>query len=212
MAKKIILADQGEAEIIEKKSKFIGYCAPVESEEEAQAFVAAIKKKHWDATHNVYAYQIGAQNEIQRSTDDGEPSGTAGRPVLEVIKGSGLADTAVVVTRYFGGILLGTGGLVRAYSKAAQAALSATPKAELKEGVFVCLFLDYENMGKVENYLIREKVIIDHIDYKNSAVIYCLVPQDETEVFLKRLQEAFPGGINYTIQEETFWLRQVIQD
>lgn len=212
MTKKIVLAQQGEGEIIEKKSKFIGYCAPVNSEEEAQAFIAAIKKKHWDATHNVYAYQIGTQNEIQRSTDDGEPSGTAGRPVLEVIKGSGLADTAVVVTRYFGGILLGTGGLVRAYSKAAQAALSATPKAELKEAWSICVFLDYEIMGKVENYLIREKIIIDHIDYKNSAVIYCLVPQDETDVFLKRLQEYFPEGINYAIQEKTTWLRQVICD
>ncbi|MEE0775862.1 MAG: YigZ family protein, partial [Bacillota bacterium] len=116
MADKIILAKDAEVELIEKKSRFIGYCSIAHSEEEAQSFIESIKKKHWDATHNVYAYQIGKHSEIQRSTDDGEPSGTAGRPVLEVIKGEGLTDAVVVVTRYFGGTLLGTGGLVRAYS------------------------------------------------------------------------------------------------
>ncbi|MDO4542050.1 MAG: YigZ family protein [Bacillota bacterium] len=211
MANKIILAAPAEGEITEKKSKFIGYCANVSNEEEAQEFVASIKKQNWDATHNVYAYQIGEYNEIQRSSDDGEPSGTAGRPVLEVIKGSGLSDTAIVVTRYFGGILLGTGGLVRSYSKAAQAALDGARRCELRKGEMIGIFLDYDLLGKVENYLIRSGVNIDHIDYLNNAAIYCLVAKDEREDFIKRLREMFPHDLNYTICNDDIWLRRVIE-
>lgn len=206
MLKKIIVAKNAEAEIIEKKSKFIAYCGHVSNQDEAQAFIDSIKKKNWNATHNVYAYQIGINGELQRSSDDGEPSGTAGRPVLEVIKGSGLSDIIVVVTRYFGGILLGTGGLVRAYSKAAQAALDVAEKEQLFEGKTVCLFLDYENLGKVENYLIREQIAIDHIEYKNNAAIFCLIPCGEEDEFLNKLQDTFPHGINYTVAQETKWL------
>ena len=110
----------GEGEIVEKKSRFIATVKPVDSEEEASAFIAEMKKKYWDARHNCSAFVIGEHNEIQRSSDDGEPAGTAGHPMLDVLLGEGIHNTAVVVTRYFGGTLLGTGGLVRAYSKSVQ--------------------------------------------------------------------------------------------
>ena len=115
----------GEAELVIEKSQFISYAAPAATEEEALEFIQAIKKKHRDATHNVPAYVIGENNDIQRFSDDGEPSGTAGVPMLEVLKKEDLRDTVLVVTRYFGGIKLGTGGLVRAYTKAAKLALEA---------------------------------------------------------------------------------------
>ena len=121
----LTLAGPAAAELVEKKSRFIGYAAPVADEAAALAFVQEIKARHRDATHNCYAYQAGDNDQFQRSSDDGEPSGTAGRPILEVIRGRGLKNTAVVVTRYFGGILLGTGGLVRAYGAAAKQALEA---------------------------------------------------------------------------------------
>ena len=111
---------QAEAEIVEKKSRFIATVRPVKTEEEAKAFIEEMKKKYWNATHNVFAYQIGERNELQRFSDDGEPQGTAGMPVLSVLKGEDIKDTAIVVTRYFGGTLLGTGGLVRAYGHSAK--------------------------------------------------------------------------------------------
>lgn len=206
MGEKIILAKNADAELIEKKSRFIGHCAIVHNEEEAQAFIDTIKKQYWDATHNVYAYQIGSHCEIQRSTDDGEPSGTAGRPVLEVIKGENLTDTVVVVTRYFGGTLLGTGGLVRAYSKAAHMAIKAAGKARFTEASIVCLFMDYDLLGKVQNYLLREMIVIDHIEYQNNAAVFCHVEQNIVNDFCRRLKEIFPHGMNYSILEGITWL------
>ena len=159
------IEDFGTDEFVEKKSKFIGYIKHVETEDEANEFIGSIKSKHWDAKHNVYAYIIGENSAIQRSTDDGEPAGTAGRPVLEVIKGENLTNVAIVVTRYFGGILLGTGGLVRAYGKAAKLAVENCVKVRpiLMKTVAICA--DYELVGKIQNHLIQNNVIIDHIEY-----------------------------------------------
>ena len=134
----------GEGEIVEKKSRFIATVKPVDSEEEASAFIAEMKKKYWDARHNCSAFVIGEHNEIQRSSDDGEPAGTAGHPMLDVLLGEGIHNTAVVVTRYFGGTLLGTGGLIRAYTNAAKEALSVCRLGELTEGVHA--FLDVINI------------------------------------------------------------------
>ena len=125
----------GEAEIVEKKSRFIGTVRPVESEEEAFAFLEEMRKKYWDATHNCFAFVAGERREWVRAADDGEPSGTAGRPMLDVLLGEDLYNTAVVVTRYFGGTLLGTGGLVRAYSRAVQEALKSCVILEKRHGV-----------------------------------------------------------------------------
>lgn len=207
MADKRILAKNSEAELIEKKSKFIAYCRNVSSEEEAQDFISEIKKKNWNATHNVYAYQIGENGEIQRSSDDGEPSGTAGRPVLEAIKGAAVSDTAVVVTRYFGGILLGTGGLVRAYGKSAQMALEEGGVVRLTEADTICFFMDYDVLGKAENFLIREGYTIDHIEYQNSAVIYCITEKAKTESLLLKIKENFPQSIQFVVLEEKRWIR-----
>ena len=126
----------GEGEIIEKKSRFIATVRPVESEEEALAFIEEMSKKYWDARHNCYVYSVGMNREATRCSDDGEPSGTAGRPMLDVILGQDIYNVAVVVTRYFGGVLLGTGGLVRAYSLAVQTGLAASTVIDEKTGDF----------------------------------------------------------------------------
>ena len=118
-----ILYKEGEAEISEKKSRFIAHIAPAQTEEEAQAFIEKIKKQYWDARHNCYAYIIGDKGQIQRFSDDGEPQGTAGKPILDIIAATGLVNCLIIVTRYFGGVLLGTGGLIRAYQASAKAGL-----------------------------------------------------------------------------------------
>lgn len=146
-----------EGEIIEKKSRFIATVRLVETEEEALAFIEEMKKKYWNATHNCFAYVIGERRECVRCSDDGEPSGTAGKPMLDVLLGEELYNTAVVVTRYFGGTLLGTGGLVRAYSKAVQEGLAQSDLIEKQYGNILEIGTDYNGVGKIQ-YLIREKI------------------------------------------------------
>ncbi len=140
----------GQGEITEKKSRFIATVREVKSEEEAQAFVEEMKKKYWDARHNCYAYVIGEHREYTRCSDDGEPGQTAGRPMLDVLLGEELYNTAVVVTRYFGGVLLGTGGLVRAYSKAVQEGLANSCVIEKKHGVLLSVDTDYNGLGRIQ--------------------------------------------------------------
>ena len=141
-----ILYKGGEGELIEKKSRFIATTRPVESEEEALAFIAEMKKKYWDATHNCSAFVIGDRQQIQRCSDDGEPQGTAGRPMLDVLLGEDIHNMAVVVTRYFGGTLLGTGGLVRAYSKSVQVGLEASEVIEKRSGFLLKMAADYHGI------------------------------------------------------------------
>ena len=139
----------GQGEITEKKSRFIATICPVHSEEEALAFIEKTKKKYWDARHNCYAYILGETQSCMRSSDDGEPQGTAGHPMLDVLCGQQLYDVAVVVTRYFGGVLLGTGGLVRAYSQAVQEGLLHCEIIEKKKGIPVEIVTDYTGLGKL---------------------------------------------------------------
>ena len=202
MTKWITIADTGEGEFFEKKSKFIGYAKHVETEEDANVFIGEIKAKHWDAKHNVYAYVLGENGNTQRSTDDGEPSGTAGRPILEIIKGENLTNTVIVVTRYFGGILLGTGGLVRAYSKAAKLALENSKKVRpvLMRSIAVCA--NYDLAGKIENFLIQKEIDIDHIDYLNNVMIYCLIPGSEEKQFSAMLNQQFQADIPCHVMAE----------
>ena len=145
----------GEGELIEKKSRFIATVIPAESEEEALAFIEAMKKKYWNATHNCSAYVIGEKGQLKRCSDDGEPSGTAGRPMLEVLEGEGIRNVAVVVTRYFGGTLLGTGGLVRAYSASVKAGLASSVIITKIPGVKLKIETDYTGLGKIQ-YLLGE--------------------------------------------------------
>ena len=146
----------GTGEIVEKKSRFIATVRPVKNEEEALAFLEEMRKKYWDARHNCYAYSIGKNREFTRCSDDGEPSGTAGRPMLDVILGEDIYNVAVVVTRYFGGVLLGTGGLVRAYSKAVQEGLAGSIVIEKKKGISLKVTTDYTGIGRIQ-YIAGER-------------------------------------------------------
>ncbi|WP_373893391.1 YigZ family protein [Virgibacillus sp. CBA3643] len=165
---------EGSDQIIIQKSRFIGYVRRVESEEAAQDFIQEIKKKHHDATHNCSAYLIGEHDQIQKANDDGEPSGTAGVPILEVLKKQGLKDTAIVVTRYFGGIKLGAGGLIRAYGSTTSQAIQTTGivKRQLMQGFSVNV--DYSLLGKLENVLRNSDHILETINYmeKVELIVY----------------------------------------
>ena len=182
----------GEAEIIEKKSRFIATVKPVESEEEALEFVAAIKKKYWNATHNCFAYVAGERQQLQRCSDDGEPQGTAGRPMLDVLLGEGVHNAAVVVTRYFGGTLLGTGGLVRAYSKAVQEGLKNSCILEKTKGVLLKINTVYNGIGKLQYLLGQRGLQITASDFTDVVQIETLVPTDA----LEELKEAVTEGTN----------------
>lgn len=156
----IKLIEGAEGEIVEKKSRFIAQIAPVETEEEAYAFIEKIKKKHYDARHNCFAFSVGAEMPLLRFSDDGEPQGTAGKPMLELIQNSGIHDICVVVTRYFGGTLLGTGGLVRAYTQATKEALEACTTKLMQQLLPVLIRTNYTDMGKIQYILNTRQVAI----------------------------------------------------
>lgn len=168
-----------------QKSRFISYVNHIENETQAQDFVNQIRKKHFDATHNCYAYIIGEHSDTQKSNDDGEPSGTAGVPILEVLKKNELSDVVVVVTRYFGGIKLGAGGLIRAYGKSATLGLEAS--VIVKKSVFNCynLSMDYDLLGTLENYLHQKEIRIKDKNYTDKVDITILLPQNDSENTLK---------------------------
>lgn len=182
----------GEGELIEKKSRFIATVTPVESEEEALAFIAAMKKKYWNASHNCFAYVIGENYELQRCSDDGEPQGTAGRPMLDVLLGEEIHNAAVVVTRYFGGTLLGTGGLVRAYSKSVQEGLRASTVIEKKVGALLKIRTDYNGIGKIQYLLGQRGLVIVDSEYTDIVTVETLVPQEQ----IRELREAVTEGTN----------------
>ncbi|MEG1704438.1 MAG: YigZ family protein [Niameybacter sp.] len=185
----ITIAGEGYAEIVEKKSRFIASVFPIESQEEADLILAKLRKKYWDATHNCFAYQIGERDEIQRFSDDGEPQGTAGKPILDVLKGHQIKNTLIVVTRYFGGTLLGTGGLVRAYGKGAKEGILA---AGLIEKMRVCLFtleMSYPLSGKVQYLLNDQNYIIRDTLYTEVVRFVVEVEMGEEEAFTDWLIE-----------------------
>lgn len=171
----------GSDEVIINKSRFIGYAKPISSEDEAIEFIEKINTKHKDATHNVYAYAFGENSNIQRYSDDGEPSGTAGIPVLEVIKKEDLRNVVVVVTRYFGGIKLGAGGLVRAYTKGAKIGIEAGTLVEKVLYRRIKARMDYTLYGKVENDLLSEGYIIDETIYDDAVNIVVLCDFEREE-------------------------------
>ncbi len=208
MADLLTLAKTGAAAYSEKKSKFLGYARPVDSEAAAAAFIDEIKRRHWDARHTVYAYVVGPNGETQRSTDDGEPAGTAGRPILEIIKGEGLTDTVIVVSRYFGGVLLGTGGLVRAYGKAAQLALADTAKIRKVQGKKVAICADYDLIGKIEHFLLQKGYRIEDVEYKSNAVLYCLIKKTEVDAFFALLAQEFQTKLDCAVLEEEHWFTE----
>jgi uncharacterized YigZ family protein len=183
----------GEGEIVEKKSRFIATIIPIQTEEDAISFIEATKKKYWDARHNCSAYVIGTNNEVQRCSDDGEPSQTAGKPMLDVLLGEGVHNTCVVVTRYFGGTLLGTGGLVRAYSKAVQEGIKNCVVAEKKYGTKLLVETDYNGIGKIQYILGQRGLTILSSDYTDKVQITALVPIQEVEEVEAAITEATSG-------------------
>lgn len=190
-----ILKTGGSGEIIEKKSRFIATLAPVTSEEEALAFIEETKKKYWDARHNCTALVIGDRAQITRCNDDGEPSGTAGKPMLEVLMGAEIRNVAVVVTRYFGGTLLGTGGLVRAYTQAVQAGLDASTVATMLYGVELQVTTDYNGIGKIQYILGQMGLGIMESEYTDIVCMKLLIPYEAKEKLCKELIEATAGKV-----------------
>lgn len=201
-----IVIEGGEGEIIEKKSRFIATVQPVETEEEAVAFIDSMKKKYWDARHNCSAFVIGSRNELTRCSDDSEPSGTAGRPMLEVLLGQELHNVAVVVTRYFGGVLLGTGGLVRAYTKAVQEGLANSQIATLAYGTLVSIETDYNGIGKLQYILGKAGVAIQNSEYTDVVKLKVFLLQEQKEKILKEMTEATAGKCKFEEVESKYEL------
>lgn len=162
-------------EFTEKKSRFIGYAKPVSTEDEAIEFIKKIRSKHSDARHNVYAYKV-RENNIQRYSDDGEPAGTAGIPVLDVINKEGITDVCIVVTRYFGGTLLGAGGLLRAYTKGAKIAVDASVVTERSYCFLYSVNIDYSMLSAVRKEADAMGLIVDDIKYENDVTVFVFVP------------------------------------
>lgn len=188
-----ILYEGGEGEIIEKKSRFIATTRPVGSEEEANAFIGEMKKKYWDARHNCSAFVIGRRHELTRCSDDGEPAQTAGRPMLEVLLGQDIHDAAVVVTRYFGGTLLGTGGLVRAYTAAVKEGLKNSVIMTKQPGLLIDIRTDYSGLGKLQYICSQIRIPILNTVYSETVEAELLVPQNLCGALSKRVTEATFG-------------------
>ena len=201
-----IVIEGGEGEIVEKKSRFIATVQPVETEEEAVAFFDSMKKKYWDARHNCSAFVIGSKNELTRCSDDGEPSGTAGRPMLEVLLGQEVHNVAVVVTRYFGGVLLGTGGLVRAYTKAVQEGLANSEIATLAYGTRMKIETDYNGIGKLQYILGKEGVSILNSEYTDVVTMEVFLLQEQKGNVLKEMTEATAGKCKFEEIENKYEL------
>ena len=183
----------GEGEITEKKSRFIANVVPVSSEEEAEEFIESMKKKYWDARHNCYAYIIGERGEIKRFSDDGEPGGTAGKPILEVLAGEGITNAAIVVTRYFGGTLLGTGGLVRAYGAAAKEGLSASAVINKIPGMRLSITTDYTGLGKIQYLLGQRGITVLDTVYTDKVEMEALVSLKEGAAVKAEITEGTNG-------------------
>lgn len=194
-----------------KKSRFICFLKRIETEEEAKAFIQQIKKEHWKANHNCSAFVLGDHHEIQRSSDDGEPSGTAGVPMLEVLKKNDLINVCAVVTRYFGGTKLGAGGLIRAYSGSVAQAIVHTGIVEgrLQQEVFVQL--DYSNWGKMENFIASENLAVKDTQFTDRVVVTCMVDEQQVDDFEAQVTDLLNGQVSFTTGEVTYH-EQIIQE
>ncbi len=195
----------GEGEIVEKKSRFIAHVQATETEEEAAAFIESEKKRYWDARHHCYAYILGEQGQTVRYSDDGEPSGTAGRPILEVLTASGIRGLTLVVTRYFGGTLLGTGGLVRAYTQAAQAGLADSRVAMMRYGYTVTVGTDYNGIGKIQYLLGQRGIPIEESVYTQQVSLTFRVPYEEKEKLIKDIMETTAGTAQVSASDPFYY-------
>jgi uncharacterized YigZ family protein len=189
------------------RSRFIGRCFPLINEEEALRFLADIKKEHWDATHNCYAYALGPTCETARFSDDGEPGGTAGLPMLEVLKSRGVTDALVIATRYFGGVLLGTGGLVRAYSRTASEAVLAAGIVHMHPARHILIRIDYARYGAIDGYM-RQQAGSVECTFTEDVSVSAMVYLDRLIAFQKEIIELTDGRAAITLLEEGY-LREV---
>ena len=204
----VTIRNYGEDSFLEKKSEFIGYAKRCETEEEAKAFVNEIKNMHKQATHNCYAYVIGENMGIQRYSDDGEPQGTAGIPILEVMKKSNITDCAIVVTRYFGGILLGAGGLTRAYTKGASVALKAAGVVEKVKGVKMTLEMEYDMLGKFQYKCNEKNWHIEDIEYTDKVFVNMLAEVEVSLEIEKASTEISNGKIIINKEDEKIYFKE----
>ena len=190
------------AEFEVKKSKFIASVKNVETEESAREFIQMIRKKYFDATHNCSAWILGDNGNLQKSNDDGEPSGTAGNPILETIKKNNLTNTAVVVTRYFGGIKLGAGGLIRAYSHTAALGLESSKILQMTTFQKISLTLEYNFLATVENFLRKKNIRVESSDYADVVTLNILILPDDVENFLTELTDLTAANFLHELQEK----------
>lgn len=203
------IANEASAELVEKKSRFIATAKPVSGEEEAQEFVAALKARYWDASHNVYAYYICGDSTLQKFSDDGEPSGTAGLPVLEAVRKLQVQDLAVVVTRYFGGTLLGAAGLVRAYGKSATLGIGAAGIIKRQLCVKTSIITEYTLFGKLQSMIASEGLVPVDTVYGQDVEIVLQVPVDEYDGFEARVIEATNARALINAGEKSYVNRKV---
>lgn len=198
------VAKAAEITMIERKSKFIGRIKPVSSSEEAEAFIDEVRKEHWDASHNVPAYIIGTNQEVQKYSDDNEPSGTAGLPMLEVLKAHEVVNAVVVVTRYFGGTLLGRGGLIRAYGGAAREALMKAGIVRMVPAREVAVTVDYVFSGKVQNELLNAGIIIADTEYLADVTFHLLLFEEQMKSTRQMIQEYTANEFTWTVGKQVY--------
>lgn len=207
-----IVFQPGTGEIVEKKSRFIANVAPADSEEAAAAFIESVRKKYYDARHNCPAFVIGRNRELTRCSDDGEPGGTAGKPVLEVLNAEGLTNTVIVVTRYFGGTLLGTGGLVRAYTEAAKAGLANAGIAVMRYGASVSIDTNYTDLGKIQYLLGNQGIPILDSRYTDKVELIVRVPDEEADFLIKELTESTKARAMIRILEKSYYMDKMYRN
>ena len=197
----------GSGEIVEKKSRFIAEVFPVTSEEEAMQYLEEARKRYWDARHHCWAYVLGRNPSAERMSDDGEPAGTAGKPILEVIRGRQITDVLVIVTRYFGGTLLGTGGLVRAYTASAAEGLKHSEIITRFHGFKLRIAADYTSLGKIQYLLAQRKICILESMYTDKVELIVLVPDEEEGVLYKEIMDG-TNGQAVLEKEQECWFAQ----
>ena len=200
----IILKKCGTGEVTEKKSRFIGQVASCSTEEEAYGFIEKIKKEHYTARHNCFAFSVGRDMPVLRFSDDGEPQGTAGKPILEVIKNSGIINICIVVTRYFGGTLLGTGGLIRAYTDAAKEALSNCETGLIQKLAVCRIICSYNDMGKVQYILNSQNMDIAESEFTDSVTYIVNIPSEQKDRIIKEITDATSARAEIKVEAEVY--------
>ena len=203
MTEYYIPTEAAEAELVEKRSRFIGQVRPVETEEEARAFVEQVKKKHYDARHSCWCYRL-RDGGVERYSDDGEPQGTAGQPMLNVFQREEVTNVVCVVTRYFGGVLLGAGGLVRAYTQSAKDALDAAGISVVRRWVAAAVPCPYSFFDRVKLDVEAHGGVLGEIEYAADVTVHALLPEEQVEVFSARMTELTAGGTAVQILGEAF--------